>query len=614
MMLGMNPRRLRSLVVRSDIGELAAHSLAFLLAMGGIVVGASCFAPGARAHPVLVGFVAAGALITSALLARFGARITRPGLHALGAITAVMITVTIAATQRAATPDSSMYLLAAMWTGFYLGNRAALAHVAWMTTLHGSLLAIDGGVLEPGVSARDVALLSIMAVIAGLLAGMSRRAVDTLNRSLERAASVDHLTGVLNRAALVAEADAMGAGTLMLFDIDGFRDTNDRHGAGAADAVLVEVGRRLVEGAPDGVVARVGGDEFAVLLPGQADVAVAVNRIDGVMAPPTIVDTEMLEVGLSCGTAISDGTVPFADLMANADLALEEARSALVQGATMRHVAYAPRLRERMEQRRDMVADIHEALVHNQFAVHFQPLVDLATGRVEGAEALVRWFHPQHGFVPPDRFIPVAEDSGQILEIGDFVMRASLAEAARWQEVADTPPFVSVNLSARQLMDAGLVDRVDRLVGASGLDASRVMLEITETSVMADAGLARYRLGELRRRGFLIALDDFGTGHSSLAYLRDLPATELKLAREFVSDISTSHAGHGMVDSIVGLAHLLDLRVVAEGIETREDHDALRDLGIDLGQGYLMLRPMPADDLVALLAAGAGGDALRGVA
>lgn len=387
---------------------------------------------------------------------------------------------------------------------------------------------------------------------------------------------------------------------LALKDIRNFQEINDRIGAESGDDVLCRFAQRLTQELPTSAVARIDGDEFAVLS-SQPDARVtitdAVSRLSGreVRFGP-----ELIRLDLTCGLALASVDTGFETLLRDADLALQAAK--LQARGTQQRLSlaeYEPAMRERLMERQALIRDLDDAIANDGLQLHFQPLVDLHSGRVVGAEALLRWFHPVRGFVRPDHFIPVAEDSGQIVRIGDWVLRTAMAQARRWREATDSPPFVSINLSPRQLADPGLVDAASRYVCEAGLTTDQVMLEITETAVMADVNTAKRQLGTLRSRGFRLAVDDFGTGHSSLAYLRDLPVTELKVAREFVSDLPG--ADGGLCASIIQLAHNLGLGVVAEGIETTEQYESLQELGADIGQGYLMYRPMPADDLATLI-------------
>jgi EAL domain-containing protein (putative c-di-GMP-specific phosphodiesterase class I) len=352
------------------------------------------------------------------------------------------------------------------------------------------------------------------------------------------------------------------------------------------------------------MVARLGGDEFAILMPGEADgdvhgsaVALAVRILSALLEPLRLAEVELRPAG-SIGIAIGQGSS--SSLLREADVAMYEAKRA----GRGRHASFEPSMQEAASQRLAGIADLREALGRDQFHLLYQPIVDLRTRELRATEALVRWNHPTRGLVSPAEFIPLAEQTGLIVGIGAWVLRTACRQAAHWQSARpDANRSMTVNLSTRQLLEPDLVDQVRAALTESGLPPEMLVLEITESAVMADAGAASARLEDLRRLGVRLAIDDFGTGHSSLAYLRELPVHDLKIAREFVAEMETSPHDLALARGILALGHSLGLRVIAEGIETEGQDALLRGMGCDLGQGFLYARPLAASAVAPLIAA-----------
>jgi diguanylate cyclase (GGDEF)-like protein len=420
----------------------------------------------------------------------------------------------------------------------------------------------------------------------------------------------DSLTGLPNRvlfqqrlADLLARrrpADPQIA--VMLIDLDRFKEINDTLGHSTGDLLLQEVAARLRRVVPDRVtVARLGGDEFALLDPAQSGpeeaVALARGLREELHRPFAYQDLE-LEVSATIGVAVAPGHGRDATtLLRRADVAMYAAKNTAAGVA-----AYGEDLDENSPRKLALVGELRSVIDHDGLEVHYQPKVAMATGRVIGVEALVRWPHPVEGLVPPDEFVPLAERTGLIGPLTDFVLRTALAQCRRWAE-AGHHLSVAVNLSARSLLDADLVDDVARALAVSGVDASKLVLEITETSIMSDAGYAMHVLNRLSAMGLTLAIDDFGTGYSSLSYLKRLPVDEVKIDKSFVLNMQDDENDAVIVRSIVDLARNLGLRVVAEGVETRNTWKALRDMGCDMAQGYVISQPLPADQLGAWLEA-----------
>ncbi|HEV7492923.1 putative bifunctional diguanylate cyclase/phosphodiesterase [Baekduia sp.] len=423
---------------------------------------------------------------------------------------------------------------------------------------------------------------------------------STLLRQLDVAghgALIDDLTGLANRRALhrrleaaLAEPDARAA--LLLLDIDAFKDVNDTLGHDAGDAVLRQVGLRLEHVAIEAdLLARVGSDEFAVLLTGsQADDAVAVGRrLRTLLETPLEVAGLGIRLGMNIGIAMAPRHATDATGLARrADVAMHLAKA---QRTSIE--VYAPERDLHSPTRLTLTADLHAAFADEQLEVHFQPQIDTYTGIVRGAEALVRWRHPQHGLMPPAAFLGLAERAGLMGPLALLVLADAIERCAQWR-AAGHMLTVAVNLSVTNLMDPDLPTEVAALLRQSGLEAHHLELEITEDIVMADAVGPIGVLHELKELGVRLSLDDFGTGYSSLTYLKHLAVDALKIDGSFVRDMADSHEDAAIVGSIVALAHALDLTVVAEGVSSQQAYYAVRDAGCDIAQGFELGRPMTA--------------------
>ena len=436
----------------------------------------------------------------------------------------------------------------------------------------------------------------------------------TFEVELEHNALHDLLTGLPNRALFadrVATALARGTRTedqvaVLFVDLDRFKVVNDSLGHSAGDALLVTTAERLSAAVrPQDTVARFGGDEFTVLCDGltEGEGAVGVaERILEAMAAPVHVGGAELHATASIGIAYGSGpdTTPEA-LVRDADAAMYRAK----RRGKSRVEIFDDALRADATAHLDVENGLRRALEREELHVLYQPKVELATGRIHGAEALVRWERPGIGLVSPAEFIPIAEETGMIVEIGAWVLRTACAQAVEWTKRWPTAPLVAVNLSARQLGDPKLVPMVVDVLATTRLAPRQLCLEITESTLMDDADGCVEALRRLRSLGVRLAIDDFGTGYSSLSYLQRFPVTELKVDRSFVSPL---HAGGeeqiAIVEAIVGLAHALRLTVVAEGVETGEQASIVTELGCALGQGFLWSRPVDAAAVEALACAG----------
>ncbi len=422
----------------------------------------------------------------------------------------------------------------------------------------------------------------------------------------------DSLTGLANRAlfrnrvehALARMRRQHRPIAVLLFDIDGFKNLNDSLGHAFGDDFLVAVGDRLRNLLrPSDTACRLGGDEFAVLvedLGESIDATVVAERILDSLRVPFIVDGKEVVVTASIGITIAETTSSGADdLLRNADVAMYTAKN---RGRN-RSELFKPSMHQAMLDRLDLEADLRKAVDRDEFVLHYQPTVNLETGRISGMEALVRWQSPERGMVPPGMFIPVAEDTGLIVRLGAWVLEEACHQAVAWKREfgLDAPRTMSVNLSARQLQDDRLVDDVASILSRTGIRPDEVVLEITESAVMADAEAMTARLHELKRLGVRLAIDDFGTGYSSMSYLCSFPIDILKIDRSFVHGVRDEPQKMGIVRTIVELGRILQLQTIAEGIELDEELQELRALRCDLGQGYWFARPLTVEATVAML-------------
>ena len=418
----------------------------------------------------------------------------------------------------------------------------------------------------------------------------------------------DALTGLADRAAFreglrSALQRASRSGTqvaLVLVDLDGFQIINDLHGQDNGDALLREIGGRLLQLARAGeLVARLGADEFAIIceqVAAPAALAALAERIQLAVQAPLAIGDDMAMVTASIGLATaSDGAGEDGDaLLRFAAAAVQAARAAGGNGWQF----FDPQVHQRALQRMDMAHGLQLALERDELAPRFQPIVDAGSGRIVGAELLLRWF-PQQGEVSPAEFIPIAETSGAIIAIGAWVFRqACLVERdwySRWGKAA---PYVSVNVSVRQLDDPALADTFAGILCETGADPRRLLVEITESVLMDDIDAKLRVLDRFAGMGLRLAMDDFGTGYSSLGQLARLPVDVLKIDRSFIKDIAESGESRAVVEAVMGLGRALGLKLVAEGVETAAQQLELCGYGCDLIQGYYFYRPMPAADLV----------------
>ncbi len=429
-------------------------------------------------------------------------------------------------------------------------------------------------------------------------------------QEVEKLAYYDHLTGLANRtefksllgSALLRSQRANTKVALFYLDLDHFKRINDTFGHEAGDQLLTEVARRLTrELRDDDVVARLGGDEFAVLLdqvesPQYA--YVVANKIINALNRPIELQGKEVVAGVSIGiTMAPDDSSHIDTLMKNADLAMYQAKD---KGRNAFQF-YTSDMNLAVEQRLTVERELRAGLKSGQFELYYQPVIDLSTGKMVAAEALVRWNHPTRGLVLPGEFIPAAEESGLIVPLGKWVLKTACYQARLIQKSMQRKFSMSVNLSARQLNDPGFLANLDRVLEVTSLPPESLVLEVTESTLMEDSENVIPRLEKLRLKGCSLAIDDFGTGYSSLSYLKRLPINSLKVDRSFVKDLPDDEEDRAITSLIVAMANSLRYKVVVEGVETDQQHRFLTECGCHFGQGFLYSRPVPADHLMALL-------------
>ena len=419
----------------------------------------------------------------------------------------------------------------------------------------------------------------------------------------------DGLTGLPNRNLF---ADRLGQAlarapwnrrlvAVVLLDLKRFKRVNDTLGHRVGDLALKAVADRLRTGVRDGdTVARLSGDEFVLILEeiaGPHDLPHVVQKLLRCFAKPIQIEGHELFLDATIGASLypNDG--------ADVDMLLKNAEIAMYQAKEQDrdHQFYAPEMNARASVRLTLENDLRHAVERQELLLHYQLQLDLASGRICGVEALVRWMHPQMGLVSPAEFIPLAEATGLIVPIGEWVLQTACQQAQVWRAAGFAPGYVAVNLSPRQFQEPGFIETVSRILAQTGLEPQNLELELTETVLMKNMEAAIRTLEELKRIGVRIAIDDFGTGYCSLTYLKRFPIDVLKVDRSFVVDMATDPDSAAIVNAIITLAHSLKLRVTAEGVETAEQQEILRTLRCDALQGFLFSRPQPADQITSLL-------------
>jgi diguanylate cyclase (GGDEF)-like protein len=461
----------------------------------------------------------------------------------------------------------------------------------------------------------------LLSLVLGMLVGVlgvgrthALSEVRQKSRELSHQALHDALTGLPNRALVLDRAEQMLARTArqaglvtgaLFLDLDGFKHVNDNLGHAIGDELLQVVADRLSAAVRDqDTVGRLGGDEFAVLVESSAHESTAdvlADRLVEALREPVVVEGgRTIAVTVSIGVAVGQYATPDA-MLRDADLALYAAKAA----GRDRYSLFDASMQTDVEGRVALEVDMTSALSEDQFFLLYQPIFSVESGRVQAAEALLRWRHPVRGIVSPDDFIPLAEESGLIVPIGRWVLEQACLQASAWH-AAGREIAVSVNVSAHQLGREDFAEDVRRSLARSGLDPASLMLEVTETTLIRDVAAACEHLEEIKALGVSVAIDDFGTGYASLSQLQRLPADILKVDRSFIAALEEGPQSHDLLQAILGVGRSLSLRVIAEGIETEEQLETVRAMGCEMVQGFLLGRPAPAEALEGLLGLGGG--------
>jgi diguanylate cyclase (GGDEF)-like protein/PAS domain S-box-containing protein len=434
-----------------------------------------------------------------------------------------------------------------------------------------------------------------------------------LTAQLSHQALHDPLTGLANRAlfedrlarayARVTRQNSLGA--VLLLDLDDFKGVNDVHGHLVGDQLLVAVARRFEQALRSAdTIGRFGGDEFLYLAEGlntPGDAVEVATRLLGVLAEPFFIGGVQIEQHASIGVVVWEGASKDpAEIIRDADVALYEAKTK----GKGHHVIFTPSMHQQAISRFSLVQELHHALQNGELAMHYQPIVDLATSEIVGFEALMRWWHHERGWVPPDVFIPLAEQSGLIWELGSFALHDAMAAASTWGSLnpSGRRPYVSVNLSAQQFHEPRLVGVIEEVLTTYGVSPENLVIEITEGVMLRDAAEATNVISRLQERGVGFALDDFGTGYSSLSYLASMHPRVIKIDQSFVRPTQEGARNDALLETILSLGSKLSITMLAEGIETTAQLERLRNLGCELGQGYLFSPAVPKDQLESLFA------------
>ncbi|GAB2182112.1 hypothetical protein DLREEDagrD3_23350 [Denitratisoma sp. agr-D3] len=441
---------------------------------------------------------------------------------------------------------------------------------------------------------------------------MTRSMVQRL-RSMNYHAQYDLLTNLPNRTLFrescqrsMQRAIRLGRRVgLLHLDLDHFENINDSLGYAEADKLLAEVAFRLqsVVRTTD-VLARLGADEFALVVDvarGEAELATCAERLMAALAEPFDSSGAPVYLTASIGIAFDPGDLHDVEtLLKNADTAMHAAKS----GGRNRYAFFSTDLSDQALEFLTLKNALREAISRNQLSLHYQPRVDLRSGRIVGVEALMRWHHPEMGFISPARFIPIAEEAGLMLSLGEWALWEGCRQQKQWMDAGIAPHHMAINLSARQMDQGDLVDMVATILAECGLPGDRLELEITESALMGNLGAVVEKLSEFRAKGIAIALDDFGTGYSSLSYLKRFPLDFMKIDQSFVRGIPADQDDVAITRTIIALARNLGLKTVVEGIETAEQLAFAKAEGCDEFQGYLFSKPLPADQVEVLLRGG----------
>jgi diguanylate cyclase (GGDEF)-like protein/PAS domain S-box-containing protein len=499
-------------------------------------------------------------------------------------------------TERAATEDGFRSLLAGTPRKIRNERRFLHAdgHAIWAVVAVAGIYDVDG------LHRYNVAQIEDVTAIRNAHETLTHRALhDPLTDLPNRTLFLDRLGHALSR-----RSRRPGSVAVLFVDLDRFKAVNDSLGHEAGDEALREVGRRLsVTMRPSDTVARIGGDEFVILaeeVGGEADAVNVAERLRAALSVPIAIGNAEIVITSSIGLVVAHpGHHTSEDLLRDADTAMYRAK----QRGKDRHEVFTDVLRRAVTDRVSVERHVRSAIKDGAFTVHYQPILELSTGRVESVEALVRLNNPDGSLLAPDRFIGVAEDCGLIVQLGAAVFAEACRQQRTWIDRLgpDAPDRVAVNISARELARHGLLEDIQSTLEDSGLDGHRICIELTESTIMEATPSVLKTIGELKNLGVSLSLDDFGTGYSSLTYLKSFPVDTVKIDRSFVSGLAADPDDRAIVEAVMSLARTLGLAVIAEGVETEEQADALRDLGCGFAQGYLWARPLAAEQLERLL-------------
>ena len=595
------------LVVRD--GRLAVPERWMARALGALYVGGGALAlvwvvlpaPAGAGEGTVAAMASIAVAMGAVMVAGLSDRAPPLFFHVVVAVIQLVITVGFVAADDATGGLSSFYVWATTYAWLLFGRRPAAVQTIWT----GCCLAVALLVLQPdAMIGLRVWLMVIGTVVAvGVLVGVVAGRWRTSQLTLRHTATHDGLTGLGNRAYFTAMVSAAShehqpapAAAVLLVDLDHFHLINDTYGQQCGDQILGVLAARLRAAAgPHVVLARMGADEFAVLSRGgddDGDLASLIDRIKVVWAEPIPLAQGEVSLSGSVGVAATNGrAADVGSLLRGATVALEEAKSTL-RGSV---VFFDDVLRDRVERRAQVDVALRHALAADELSVVYQPIVDVDTGRSQSAEALLRWDAGPLGVIGPAEFVPLAEEAGLIVPIGDWVLAQVTAQVAAWRRAGVVGPgfAVAVNVSVRQLT-ADFPGRVVAALAEHDLPATAIVLEITESVLLDGSRRFALVLAELRSHRIRIVLDDFGTGYSSISYLLNLPLFGMKIDRSFVAGLPMSLPSVGLVTAIITMGGALDMDVVAEGVETVAQAEALVALGVRRAQGYLFAHPMPA--------------------